>query len=145
MELDVCLYEEMDMGVSQPETYFDLVDLPVNAAGGASEPYWRDPAAQEGGLAVSSSGSGYANERMIELLGKRARTGRSDDADDGNGRSYRHMINERQRRERMKLSYSELHALLPPGSKVPIFLFTFYFSSSIFIQSNITIWNVADR
>lgn len=127
MVLEVCLYEEMDMGVSQPETYFDLVDLPVNAAGGAFEPYRRDPAAEEGGLVVSPSGSGNANKRMIELLRKRARTGRSDDADDGNDRSYRHMINERQRREKMKLSYSELHGLLPPGSKVPIFLFTFFF------------------
>lgn len=133
MVMDVCLHEEMDMGVSWPETIFDLVDLPVNATGGAFEPYRRDPAAEEGGLVVSPGGSGNANKRMIELLRKRARTGRSDDADDGNGRSYRHMINERQRREKMKQSYSELHSLLPPGSKVPI-SYSPFFSPSIAIE-----------
>lgn len=124
--MDVCLCGEMDVGMSRPETIYDVVDLPVNVAGGAFKPYRRDPAGEEVGLVVSPSGSGNANKRMVELLRKRARTGRSDDADDGKGRSYRHMINERQRREKMRQSYSELHSLLPSGSKVPIFLFTFF-------------------
>ncbi|KAI8011263.1 Transcription factor bHLH92 [Camellia lanceoleosa] len=56
------------------------------------------------------------NKRMIEFLRKNW-SPMMESKDSDRERSYRHMINERMRRERQKHSYSGLRSLLPPGTK----------------------------
>ncbi|KAL7220236.1 hypothetical protein ACSBR2_013157 [Camellia fascicularis] len=56
------------------------------------------------------------NKRMIEFLRKNW-SPMMESKDSDRERSYRHMINERLRRERQKHSYSGLRSLLPPGTK----------------------------
>ncbi|KAG9452556.1 hypothetical protein H6P81_005460 [Aristolochia fimbriata] len=57
------------------------------------------------------------NKRMIAML--RSIHGSRVEAEkvDNSGQCYRHMITERQRRKKMKQSFKDLHALLPPGTK----------------------------
>ncbi|KAF8388178.1 hypothetical protein HHK36_026844 [Tetracentron sinense] len=57
------------------------------------------------------------NKRMIELL-RAIPTGTSEIKEKPEkDRCYRHMINERFRREKQKQNYEALHSMLPPGTK----------------------------
>ncbi|EOY05904.1 hypothetical protein QUC31_016541 [Theobroma cacao] len=60
--------------------------------------------------------SGNMNKRMIEFLMKSWPTTR-ETRDTEQDRCFRHMMNERMRREKQKRSYCSLHSMLPPGTK----------------------------
>ncbi|GFZ08776.1 hypothetical protein Acr_20g0005840 [Actinidia rufa] len=68
---------------------------------------------------VPKSSSRNVNKRMIEFMRRNwnppATTERTEI--DEREKGFRHMINERMRREKEKHSYSALHSLLPPGTK----------------------------
>ena len=66
---------------------------------------------------VPKSSSRSVNKRMIEFLRRNCNPPATTESDERE-RGYRHMINERMRREKEKHSYSALHSLLPPGTKV---------------------------
>ncbi|XVF38354.1 hypothetical protein REPUB_Repub20aG0094200 [Reevesia pubescens] len=71
---------------------------------------------------LSSSGcnngvnSGNMNKRMIEFLRKSWPT-TTETKDTKKERCFRHMMNERMRREKQKKSYFDLHSMLPLGTK----------------------------
>ncbi|XP_043697768.1 transcription factor BHLH148 [Telopea speciosissima] len=56
------------------------------------------------------------HKRMIELL-RAIPTARKENREIENDRSYRHMMNERLRREKQKQSYAALRSMLPPQTK----------------------------
>ncbi|XVE81757.1 hypothetical protein DITRI_Ditri15bG0091200 [Diplodiscus trichospermus] len=60
--------------------------------------------------------SGNMNKRMIEFLRKRWLSV-TETKDTEKERCFRHMMNERMRREKQKRSYFELHSMLPLGTK----------------------------
>ncbi|KAM2212175.1 hypothetical protein COP1_022372 [Malus domestica] len=59
------------------------------------------------------------NKRMLQFLRKswQPATARNEAEPDGKHRAFRHMINERMRREKQKQSYLALHSLLPNGTR----------------------------
>ena len=61
--------------------------------------------------------SGNMNKRMIEFLRKSWPT-TIETKDTEKERCFRHMMNERMRREKQKTSYLALHSMLPLGTKV---------------------------
>ena len=61
--------------------------------------------------------SGNMNKRMIEFLRKSWPT-TTETKDAEKERCFRHMMNERMRREKQKQSYFALHSVLPLGTKV---------------------------
>ena len=61
--------------------------------------------------------SGNVNKRMIEFLRKSWST-MTETKDTEKKRGFRHMMNERMRREKQKTSYLALHSMLPLGTKV---------------------------
>ncbi|XP_057957588.1 transcription factor bHLH92 [Malania oleifera] len=65
---------------------------------------------------VSGSNLRNMNKRAIELL-RRNWVAAMESKEPDRGRSYRHMISERNRREKQKQSYLALHSLLPHGTK----------------------------
>ncbi|KAF5950742.1 hypothetical protein HYC85_012735 [Camellia sinensis] len=81
---------------------------------------YKEPPILEGGVGSESwvvkLNNQSINKRMIEFLRKNW-SPMTESKDSDRERSYRHMINERLRRERQKHSYSGLHSLLPPGTK----------------------------
>ena len=81
----------------------------------AFAPYRSQPIPGDGG--VGGSNRRNMNSRMMELLrGNWSAIRNSGESD--RGRSYRHMMRERARRENQKQSYLALHSLLPHGTKV---------------------------
>ncbi|KAL0924603.1 hypothetical protein M5K25_005447 [Dendrobium thyrsiflorum] len=75
----------------------------------------------------SGGGGGNIHRRIIELL-RRIRRGKQDSKGGGGGgcgsssggegsRGFRHMMRERQRRERLSQSYADLYAILSPSTK----------------------------
>ncbi|XP_021291329.1 transcription factor bHLH92 [Herrania umbratica] len=80
------------------------------------------PNAPRIGLGLESAGcsngvnSGNMNKRMIEFLMKSWPTTR-ETRDTEKDRCFRHMMNERMRREKQKRSYFSLHSMLPLGTK----------------------------
>ncbi|XP_042486698.1 transcription factor BHLH148 isoform X2 [Macadamia integrifolia] len=56
------------------------------------------------------------HKRMIELL-RAIATAKNENRELENERSYRHMMNERLRREKQKQSYAALRSMLPPQTK----------------------------
>ncbi|RVW55445.1 Transcription factor bHLH92 [Vitis vinifera] len=80
----------------------------------AFAPYRSQPIPGDGG--VGGSNRRNMNSRMMELLrGNWSAIRNSGESD--RGRSYRHMMRERARRENQKQSYLALHSLLPHGTK----------------------------
>ncbi|XAR57348.1 hypothetical protein NMG60_11025463 [Bertholletia excelsa] len=67
-----------------------------------------------GGLGIRNEGN--VHRRMVEML-RRMWMPMPAPAAEGRENCYRHMMNERMRREKQKLSYSALHSLLPRGTK----------------------------
>ncbi|XP_077247582.1 basic helix-loop-helix (bHLH) DNA-binding superfamily protein [Tasmannia lanceolata] len=55
-------------------------------------------------------------KRAIEIL-RTIQANRFRNKEPKNNRCYRHMMSERQRRDKMRKSYSDLHSMLPPGTK----------------------------
>ncbi|GMI72003.1 hypothetical protein like AT5G43650 [Hibiscus trionum] len=60
---------------------------------------------------------GNLNKRVIGLLKKSWAAAAVEAKDDERERSFRHMMNERMRREKQKSSYLALHSMLPHGTK----------------------------
>lgn len=62
------------------------------------------------------------NKRMVQFLRKSwaPATARIVTGDDCKERGFRHMLNERMRREKQKQSYMALHSMLPTGAKVGV-------------------------
>ncbi|KAL4200025.1 hypothetical protein AMTRI_Chr03g147640 [Amborella trichopoda] len=79
---------------------------------GAFAPYTGIFLARKTGL----SGTRNLNKRMIELL-RAIWASNNSGAGSLESQSHRHMMKERQRREKMKQSYLLLHSMLPPRSK----------------------------
>ena len=120
------------MDVFFPEEYFSGDSLwyiegnPVNRS--AFEPYREKPRnefVQEN--AFSGSKKMNMNKRMIEFL-----RGRSFNMIENNERElekercFRHMMNERTRREKQKQSYMTLHSMLPMGTKVNLYQYKLF-------------------
>ncbi|KAE8728193.1 40S ribosomal protein S15-like isoform 1 [Hibiscus syriacus] len=61
--------------------------------------------------------SGNLNKRMIRFLTKSWRAPAADAKEGEKERFFRHMMNERMRREKQKRSYFALHSMLPHGTK----------------------------
>ncbi|KAJ9700559.1 hypothetical protein PVL29_006051 [Vitis rotundifolia] len=80
----------------------------------AFAPYRSQPIPGDGG--VGGSNRRNMNRRMMELLRGNWSAIRYAGQPD-RGRSYRHMLRERARRENQKQSYLALHSLLPHGTK----------------------------
>ncbi|KAK1310535.1 hypothetical protein QJS10_CPA08g00198 [Acorus calamus] len=60
------------------------------------------------------------HKRLIGFFKRAANSSPGTDRTTRNGRCYQNMIRERQRRVKLSQRYSDLHAMLPPGSKVRI-------------------------
>ena len=91
--------------------------LEFHSENSAFAPYRRRPVPGDGGDGGSNNRRMNTNKRMIELLrSKWSAIGNAGEPD--RGRSYRHMMRERARRENQKQSYVALHSLLPLGTKV---------------------------
>lgn len=65
----------------------------------------------------SGRNSANVNKRMIEFL-RRSWNPRVETEEHEKERGFRHMMNERLRREKQKQSYMSLHSMLPFGTKV---------------------------
>lgn len=119
----------------QDNATFWYESLPVNQS--AFVQYSSRPRSEFGpGIQSSGSSVGNMNKRMIEFLRRSwPGTGRS-----GNGggepekeRTYRHMMNERVRREKQRLSYLALQSMLPMGNKVDYLWQIFRWVFSVFV------------
>ncbi|XP_022748978.1 transcription factor bHLH92-like [Durio zibethinus] len=87
----------------------------------AFAPYQNTPLRIELGLESASGSnngvnSGNTNKRMIEFL-RKSWHAMTETKDTEKERCFRHMMNERMRREKQKQSYLALHSMLPPRTK----------------------------
>ncbi|KAK1272067.1 hypothetical protein QJS04_geneDACA013135 [Acorus gramineus] len=74
---------------------------------GDNGPIWPDQSAREENI----------HKRLIGFFKSAANSSPGTDLTARSGRCYQHKIRERQRRVKLGQSYSDLHAMLPPGSK----------------------------
>ncbi|KAF9619115.1 hypothetical protein IFM89_005129 [Coptis chinensis] len=105
--MDSFLLEELENEIFWPE--------PIPVVQSSFVPY----AKPIGGFHSKSSVKGKSiSKRMIEFLRAHPTKRTEERQEDDNDRSYRHMINERLRREKQKQTYDSLHSLLPRGTKI---------------------------
>ncbi|KAL5542138.1 hypothetical protein UlMin_009848 [Ulmus minor] len=110
--MDMFFAQELESDIS---CYFEPLPV-INSS--SFQPYTNIPRnGLEQEKPSNSSNLMNMNKRMIDFLRRSmpVRTGNGDEHE--KERCYRHMMNERMRRDKQKRSYSALHSMLPMGTK----------------------------
>ncbi|KAK1287601.1 hypothetical protein QJS10_CPB19g01144 [Acorus calamus] len=117
MEEDLPYFQaplELDLLWPLPFDYLDIGAPPDPIGRTAFAPYTSN---QPNAGPPTAAPSENIHKRVIGFLSSTTTSNPRPNRMVGTGRSYRHMIQERQRRVKLSQCYADLHAMLPSGSK----------------------------